>query len=132
MKRISLVILSVACLAAAPQKPERGYVLGPGDQVLLQVVELPEFGSHPYRVDNDGGVGLPLVGRIRASGLTLEQFESKLTETLKKQVIEPHVVASIAEPRSQPVSVIGSVNNPGTRQVQGPTTLFDAIAGAGG
>ncbi len=132
MKLSSLLILCAALLGAADQKAERGYVLGPGDQILIQVVELPEFGTHPYRVDNDGAVGLPLVGRVRASGLTLEQFESQVTTILKKQVIDPHVVASVAEPRSQPVSVIGSVNNPGTRQVQGPTTLFDAIAGAGG
>jgi polysaccharide export outer membrane protein len=144
MKYLSILILGAACVIAAPQKsepaqtsapaqkPERGYVLGPGDQVLIQVVELPDFSSHPYRVDSDGTVGLPLVGRIRASGLTLEHFENEVTQSLKKQVIDPHVVVSVSEPRSQPVSVIGSVNTPGTRQVQGPTTLFDAIAGAGG
>lgn len=156
MKRFSLsLILGAACLAAPPQKPDatlpqpdstapqkadatasqkadEAYVLGPGDQILIQVVELPDFSTHPYRIDSDGGIGLPMVGRIRASGLTLGQLESKVTDALKKQVIDPHVVASVAEPRSQPVSVIGSVNSPGTRQVQGPTTLFDAIAGAGG
>ena len=68
-------------------------------------------------------LGCP-IGRVRAAGLTLEQSKAKVSEALKKQVIDPHVVASVAEPRTSRFPCIGSVNNPGTRQVLGPTTLF--------
>jgi polysaccharide export outer membrane protein len=128
-----LLVLTATILYSAPDDTSKSsYKLGAGDQILVQVVELPEFGNHPYRVDPDGTVGLPLLGRVRAEGLSLAQFESELTTGLKRQVIEPHLTATLAEPRSQPVSVMGAVNNPGTQQLVGRKTLFDILASAGG
>jgi polysaccharide export outer membrane protein len=128
----SLTFLIVSISAADNQTVRPNYVIGPGDQISVQVLELPEFGNRPYRVDADGSIGLPMVGRLNAGGLTLSEFESQLSTSLKKQVINPHVVTSISEPRVQPISVMGAVNNPGTQQLQGRKTLFDALAAAGG
>jgi polysaccharide export outer membrane protein len=100
--------------------------------MTVQVVELPEFGTTPYRIESDGTVGLPLVGRIQAAGLTVSGFEAKLTTELKKQVLDPHLVVSVSQPRSEPVSVMGAVATPGAVQMQGRKTLFDVLAAAGG
>jgi polysaccharide export outer membrane protein len=108
------------------------YVLGPNDQVMVEVVELPEFSSKSYHIDSDGTVSLPLLGRIQAAGLTLKAFEASLNERLRTQVRNPHLITGVIETRSQPVSVMGAVNSPGTQQLQGVKTLFDVIAGAGG
>ena len=108
------MILATASLLPAADKPDQSrYVLGPGDQLMVQVVELPEFGARPYRVDADGSVGLPLLGRIRAEGLTLSEFETEVSAGLKRQVLHPHLFTSVTEPRSQPVSVMGAVITPG-------------------
>ena len=48
-----------------------GYVLGPGDQFVLEISDLEELNGKTHRIDNDGTVTLPLVGRIQAAGLTL-------------------------------------------------------------
>ena len=71
--------------AAAPIQASSGYVLGPNDQITLSVVELPEFNGKPYRIDEDGTVSLPLVGRVQAAGLTLAQLEAKLCTALGTQ-----------------------------------------------
>jgi polysaccharide export outer membrane protein len=113
-------------------KAPAGYVLGPNDQISVEVVELPEFSSRSYRVDSDGTVSLPLLGRVQAAGLTLSQFESELQTRLQKQVRTPHLVTNLIETRSQAVSVMGEVNTPGIQQLQGTRTLFDVLAAAGG
>src|SRR5579859_7089212 len=88
---------------AAPVPP--GYVLGPNDQISVDVVELPEFNNKSYRVDNDGTISLPLIGRVHAAGLTLTEFEQTVHDLLQKQVRNPHLVANLVETRSQAVSV---------------------------
>jgi hypothetical protein len=102
------------------------------DEVSVSVVKLPEFSARSYHVDADGTVGLPLIGRIQAGGLSMAQFESELRTKLHSQVQDPHVVVSLVETRSVPVSVMGEVNSPGMQQLQGQRTLFDVLASAGG
>jgi len=108
------------------------YTLGPDDEVSVAVVELPEFSARSYHVDADGTISLPLIGRIQAAGLTMARFEEELQTKLHSQVQNPHVVVSLVETRSVPVSVMGEVNNPGTQQLQGQRSLFDVLASAGG
>jgi len=125
----------LSCALAGQQEPagsSPAYILGPNDQISIQVMELPEIPAKPYRVDSDGSLDLPLAGRVRAGGLTLEQFKSVLETRLRTQVKNPHVTASLVESKSQPVSVMGAVNTPGTQQLDGSKTLFDVIANAGG
>jgi polysaccharide export outer membrane protein len=122
--------------AAAPAPADAnvpsGYLLGPNDQISVQVLELPEIQAKSYRIDSDGTVNLPVAGRVRAGGLTLEQFENGLTAALRAQVLNPHVSVTLVESKSQPVSVLGAVNSPGTQQIEGAKTLFDVVAAAGG
>jgi polysaccharide biosynthesis/export protein len=117
---------------AGPLNVPGAYVLGPNDQLTIDVVELPEFHGRTYRVDSDGTIDVPLVGNIRAAGLTLSQFKGELNSRLRSQVRNPHVSASVTETKSQPVSVMGEVNKPGTQDMDGSKTLFDVLAGAGG
>jgi len=116
----------------SPMRSLEDYVLGPNDQVIVQVVELPEFSNKTYRVESNGMVDLPLIGDIPANGLTVGQFRDALTKQLRQQVREPHVMVSVAETKSQAVSVMGEVSQPGTQTMDGPKTLFDVLAGAGG
>ncbi len=132
-----LIAAWLCALVAAQTQDLKGtrapsYILGPNDQITVDVVELPEFYGKTYRLDADGSVSLPLVGRVQAAGLTLSQFEADLRSRLTTQVKTPHLVTSVVETRSQPVSVMGAVNTPGTQQLMGNRTLFDVLALAGG
>ena len=66
------------------------------------------------------------------AGLSVEQLEAALTARLKEYLQDPVVTVSVSEFRSQPVSVLGAVNNPGVHQIRGRKTLFEVISEAGG
>lgn len=108
------------------------YLLGPGDQITVQADECEEISNRPVRIGLDGYIRLPLVGRMRAGGLTVAQLETNLAGRLKEFVREPQAAVSVTEFRSQPVSVIGSVRTPGVHQLQGHKTLIEILSLAGG
>lgn len=108
------------------------YVLGPNDQILVRVPEAEELNERPFRVDTDGTVNLPLVGVIRASGLTVEQFEAELTKALSKYIRSPHVAVTVAQYRSDPVFLTGAFARPGIYSLAGQRTLIELLTTAGG
>jgi polysaccharide biosynthesis/export protein len=108
------------------------YMLGPDDQLEIYGPELTEFGNKPARIDSDGDVQVPLVGRVHVAGETVQKVEQDLNKMLSTYIRDPQVVVNVAEVRSQPVSVLGEVNTPGVHQVQGHKTLLEMLALAGG
>jgi len=108
------------------------YLLGPDDQLEISGPELSETTNKPARVDGDGEIQVPLVGRVHVAGLTVQQTEQELNKLLSTYIRRPQVVVSVAEVRSQPVSILGAVNTPGVHQVQGHKTLLEMLALAGG
>lgn len=134
---LSLTSASLAAQTAAEQTASapRGYILGPHDTLNIHVTDLVEFDPRTLgavRIDDQGNVHLPLAGRIHAAGLTIEQMEKEVAARLSKVMKHPEVAISIAEFRNHPVSVLGSVKNPGVYQVTGPKTLFEVLSLAGG
>jgi polysaccharide export outer membrane protein len=133
-----LFALPTAALPAQPPAapalaiPPAPYILGPQDQISIQALDVQEFGDKPYRIDVDGFLRLPLIGRLKAAGLTVQQLETQIAQSLGRFVLKPDVSVSVVEFRSQPVSVIGSVRNPGIYQLQGSKTLVEILALAGG
>src|SRR5262249_33896746 len=61
-----------------------------------------------------------------------EQLETELTSRFHEYLQQPLVTVSIAEYRSQPISVLGAVNNPGVHQIRGRKTLIEVLSEAGG
>ncbi len=108
------------------------YTLGPNDQISFLGIDADEIVNKQFRIDPEGDVSLPMVGRLHAAGLTLRQFEEVLNKQLSAYIREPHIVVTIAEFRSQPVTVVGAVKSPGTYQLQGRKTVVEMISLAGG
>jgi polysaccharide export outer membrane protein len=130
-----LVLLLMVLQPPAPPASAsevRSYVLGAEDQVVVRVLDLEEIPATPIRIDLRGNINIPLAGRIRAAGLTVEQLEAEITKRLRSLVNEPEVTVTIAEFRSQPVSLLGSVMRPGVHQIQGRKTLFEVLSLAEG
>lgn len=107
-------------------------VIGPNDQIVIRVAENPDLSDKPQRVDPNGEIRLPMIGRVQAAGLTPQQLEASLTEKYKVFINEPDVMVAVLETRSQPVSVIGAVMQPGVRQLDGRKTLLQVLLSAGG
>lgn len=118
--------------AAAAAELRSTYLLGPDDQITIRAVEADEMSEKPMRIGGDGYIRLPMIGRVHAAGLTVEQLENELMARLKDFIREPEVAVTVTEFRSQPVSVIGSVKNPGVHQLQGRKTLIEILSLAGG
>jgi polysaccharide export outer membrane protein len=108
------------------------YVLGAGDVITVSVLDAEEIGDKPIRIGVGGNINLPMVGRLQAAGMTVEELEGEMVTRLNGYIKKPQVSVSIVEFRSQPVSVIGSVTSPGVIQLQGNKTLVEVLSLAGG
>jgi polysaccharide export outer membrane protein len=106
--------------------------LGPNDVIQIHAVEAEDISDKPIRIGSDGYINLPLVGRLKAAGLTVEELQMEMVQRLKRLIVEPDVTVSVAETHSQPVSVVGAVKNPGVIQLQGQKTFVEVMSLAGG
>jgi polysaccharide export outer membrane protein len=108
------------------------YVLGPNDQILIRVPQSDEINERPFRIDGEGFVTLPIVGRVRAAGFTVQALEADLTVRLKEFIREPTVIISVTQFRSEPVFFTGAFRNPGLYPLQGRRTLIEMLSYVGG
>jgi polysaccharide export outer membrane protein len=108
------------------------YILGPEDLITVRVFAADDIPDKPAQVDNNGSVTLPMIGSVRAAGLTVEQFQANLVTAYKKYFKDPQVTVQVNEFHSQPVSVAGNVTTPGVVQLKGNRNLMEVIGQAGG
>lgn len=121
----------------AQPPPAAVYLLAPNDVIVIRAIEAEELSDKPFRIDQEGFVNLPLAGRLRAAGLTVEQFEASLTDALKKFIQEPQVVVTVIErPKTaevqQPVYVMGAFRAPGVYPLLPGEKVSDMLRRAGG
>jgi polysaccharide export outer membrane protein len=110
------------------------YVIGSGDVLAIQVFDIPEL-SGEVRVSQTGSIGVPLVPvRLHVSGLTETQTQQKIAEVLEANglVSHPQVTVSVKERKSKPITIVGAVVHPMVYQAEGPVTLIEVLAEAGG
>ena len=85
------------------------------------------------RIDYKGTISLPYVGRIKVAGLEPAAVQTAIAKRLEGVTVEPQVYVEIISDRGSSVLVSGEVKNPGRfSMLEGPLTLIDAIARAGG
>jgi len=65
------------------------------------------------------------------AGLTVEEFEGELRERLRKYIRNPNVSVVVSDFKSSPVTILGAVEQPGVRQLQGNKRLFATLLLAG-
>jgi len=118
--------------AASRQTLAEGRVLTTSDVVSIKVVGQPDLDT-ATRVELDGTINFPYIGRIRAAGMT----EDALARTIEKRlaarqiVTEPHVLVEITNFGTE-ASVQGQVGAPGVYTLDRPTSLTQLLARAGG
>ena len=108
------------------------YLLGSDDTLKIWALGIEEISDKPVRIDPSGDIDLPVVGKIHARGLSLEQLKVQLLQRLAKEVLKPQVSVEIVDFGSQPVSVMGAVNHPGVFQLRGRKTLMEVVSTADG
>src|SRR5438105_6885907 len=115
----------------APVNPA-SYKIGLNDEVKITVFDEPDLTSM-YRVDADGSISFPLIGRVDAAGKTLAELQRRITTMLAAGYLRnPQVRVEVNQYKSQFVYVIGEVRAPGKITMTGTTmTLLEALALAG-
>jgi polysaccharide export outer membrane protein len=106
--------------------------IGPDDLLNITIFEAPEMNC-TVRVSAAGEISLPLLGEIKASGMTPTELESVLQALLRRKYMkDPHVGVFLQELQSHPVSVVGAVKTPGVFQIRGTKTVIEVLSMAQG
>lgn len=109
------------------------YRIGATDLLRINVFRVPDLSFEEIRVDASGVIQMPLVGTVQAEGLTPDELSELLAARLGAQYLRnPQITVTVLEAASQKVTVDGAVTQPGVYEMQGRTTLLQAVAMARG
>ncbi len=130
-----VVLLLIAFAIVMPiEAVELSYLLQPEDVLHITVYEQPDLETK-VRIASEGEITFPLLGKIKAAGLTVSELKDKIQELLEKDyLVNPQVQVFIDEYHVKQVSVLGEVKQPGKYDMykEKETTVLEAIAMAGG
>lgn len=111
----------------------RPYVIGPSDQLVIDVFGIDGMQAREITADSAGMISFPLAGSIEAAGRTPAELAEVIAARLRDNYVrDPRVTVNLKETTAQVVTVDGQVKQPGIYPVLGQMTLMDAIASARG
>src|SRR6478735_2518600 len=93
----ALAVMLGMCTSGAAAQQAQNYALQPGDTIEVSVWNEPSL-NRKLVIAPDGMISFPLVGYIRASGMTIPAFESELSKRLRKNyTTEPQITVTLSE-----------------------------------
>jgi polysaccharide export outer membrane protein len=108
------------------------YAIGPDDVLRITVFDHADL-SQEVTVAEDGAFVYPFLGQVHAAGLSVRELEQHLVRRLQDgYLVEPQVTVVVAQYRSQSVSVLGAVRQPGVYPLRHGITLQELLSQAGG
>jgi polysaccharide biosynthesis/export protein len=136
MKAIASIflVLAIVFFAVAAHAEKAEYKLQPLDVINITVHQQPDLNTKT-RITADGFISFPLLGKVKASGLTVQELEAKIKTLLEKDyLVKAEVLVFIEDYRPREVSVTGEVNTAGKFKmpIERNITFMEAIAMAGG
>lgn len=139
---LSLLVMAISALsmpsdaaaqsqvAQAQRAITENYQLASGDILKINVFGHEDI-SGDYEVDGTGQITFPLLGLVRAEGMTIEQLRVEIQEALNRDyLVDPRVSVEVLNYR--PIYVLGQVNSPGSYAYSVGMTVRQAVALAGG
>ena len=106
------------------------YTLAPGDRLRITVFGEATL-SGDFGVSDSGEVDLPLIGKVRAAGLTLSELQAAVTRSFANGYVnDPKVTVEATSYR--PFYILGEVNKPGEYPYSVGMTVLNAVAIADG
>ena len=94
-----LTVLQVASFCVAQEPGD--YIVGPNDVLAITVVDQPQL-TGKYIVQADGTFTFPLLGRLKAGGLSLQAVENDVRDRLARRVLEGPAGRRLRGPVSKP------------------------------
>ncbi len=119
------------CFAQEDAKnSDKEYIISSNNILEITVYGEPDL-STSARVSQDGTITYPLLGNIKAAGLTVRELEANITDLLGQDyLVMPQVSIFVKEYAN--ISILGQVRSPGSYQMKEHLTLTQAIAFTGG
>lgn len=126
------------------QSGKENYRIAQGDILSISLVDYPDItptapsdSTNPYAsgfpVDQQGFIQFPLIGRIKASGLSVPQFTANLRSQLQQYLRFADPQVKIVNYRGNKFFIDGEVRQPGEFEIADtPVSLYSAISLAGG
>jgi polysaccharide export outer membrane protein len=111
--------------------PPPDYTIGPDDRLSIVFWRDTEITSEVV-VRPDGRISLPLLNDVQAAGLTPDQLRERLLVAAARFIADPAATVVVKEINSRRVYITGGVEKPGSYPLNGPTTVLQLIATAGG
>lgn len=116
----------------SPVSP-KDYRINPADQIAVTVYREPDLSAPQVIIGSDGNLAIPLIGSIKAQGLTTEELADAITKRLAGGFLRnPSVSVNILEYASHIVTVEGSVEKTGVYQFKPGAKLSTAVSLASG
>ncbi len=126
------VCLPMLAFAQGVTPEDGGYRLGVGDVIEVEAYQEEEI-SGRFTVNAAGAVTYPLLGSVAVAGKTPAEVVDLLESLLEKDYyVDVQLKIAVAVFASQPVTLLGQVQNPGTYYLEGRMTLTELLAKAGG
>lgn len=118
---------------AAAEPASSAYILGRDDAVQVGILGRNDFGGR-VRVQADGTIQLPFVGKIEAADRTTSQLAEAIRQALQSggYFADPVVTVEVVGYASRYVTVLGAVGSPGLIPMNRPYRLSEIIARVGG
>ena len=115
--------------SASPAPSE--YVLGPGDEVRIQIWGTVDFVGN-QTLDRNGQINLPKIGAITLGGVQVKDLEAVLKKQVATVFNNFSLNAALGKLRGITVYVVGQANQPGTYNLNSLSTLVNALFASGG
>jgi polysaccharide export outer membrane protein len=116
--------------AATVSATDSVYKLDAGDKLRVIVFGEMDLGGE-YEVDGSGYVRLPLIGQLRAGGLEVNEFETRMKAALEEGYLK-NARVSVEVINYRPFYILGQVNKPGEYPYVNGMSVLNAVALAGG
>jgi protein involved in polysaccharide export with SLBB domain len=114
--------------------PPQGFVdttLGPGDVFSVKVFG-EEALSGTFRVEQDGFIYFPLIGKVRVGGETPSEVGRRISRALRQGYLRnPQITIFVTQYNSKKITVFGQVKKPGIYLYTDNMTIIQAITEAG-
>ncbi|HSC66580.1 MAG TPA: polysaccharide biosynthesis/export family protein [Cellvibrio sp.] len=132
---LALVVFSslVQAQTANSGSSPANYTIGAGDEIRITIYGQPELTAEG-QVSSAGTIVVPLIGNLAIAGKTSADAAYLIADRYQQgnYLKNAQVNVLITKYRSQVVAILGKVNNPGKLVLEGPTSLTQALASAGG
>jgi polysaccharide export outer membrane protein len=129
---LMMVLLFLAPILQAQQKGKKGYIVGPGDVLEIQVWGNDDLNRN-IEISQDGTFSFPMIGKVDATDFSVNEIKQLLAEKLGDgYLVAPQIEVAVTEYNNKKVFLFGEVTNPGSYSLRHETFLLELISEAGG